>query len=983
MFCSLVDLQTESDVEQKLLWSVLTRSGPHGLGYSTAEVFTKTAIRQLEIGKGSGRKLYYPDYLVVLHGYPSLVVEAKAPSEPVEVGLQEARLYACELNALYPSGINPCERVVSCNGQRLLSCRWDSATPDVDLAFDQISAAAAVYAKFLVLAGRENIAIRATKLRSALKGGFHRALQLLGGLSVRNEAIGHNTFGATLSLDYSYLFNPTTREDRAYIARHAYVPSKRRERYAEPIDRLIRNVAIPSVRQLSQLEDTAAPRELTDALADWEKLEGRTVVLVGSVGAGKSTFIDYLTEVALPSDVLEKTVWARINLNAAPLAPQVAYDWISEQIADAVKNTRPDVDFDDITIVKKVYQPELKVLLKGALALLDPQSEAYRVRLADKILEFQANKIQTAKSLCRYVCGNARKLLVVCLDNCDKRTRDEQLVMFQLAQWVQREFRCLTFLPIRDITYEAHRHEPPLDTAIKDLTFRIEPPRFSDVLAKRVLLALAELSSRSRDSALEYTLPNGIRVQYPASDQGRYFASMVRSLYAHDRFVRRILAGLAGRNIRKAMEIFLEFCTSGHIGEDQIFKMRAAEGEYTVPFPIVARVLLRMNRRFYDGDQSYVKNVFQAEPSDAVPDNYVRLAILRWLEAQIKIKGPTGLMGFHRVMDLLSALVLRGHEIDRVRADCHYLLRAQCIVAEHQRTDVLSDEDLVILAPAGWVHLQLVVVPEYLAACAEDSWVADESLAQTVANKIGSGGSRLHYSAKTVRQLSLGFLEYLQSRWAALELRPALFATSGDLGVSYLGLEEAATAVRARQSRSSTVFVGNLDYAIGEPELVTFFGSRGFSPSNVRMVKSKATGKFTGVAFVTLASKEEAGRALDELDGTVFRGRALRLDEAEEDRAPAARHTTSVAPEIDPSRLALLNIPYHVSRDDLRQILSTATLRFTDIVVPRGEGGRNRGYAFAEFASPEDARNAAQRLHGLDIQGRTVAVRPATKRRMS
>jgi hypothetical protein len=42
------------------------------------------------------------------------------------------------------------------------------------------------------------------------------------------------------------------------------------------------------------------------------------------------------------------------------------------------------------------------------------------------------------------------------------------------------------------------------------------------------------------------------------------------------------------------------------------------------------RVLLRQNRRFYDRDESHVKNVFQCAPSDARPDHFVRLAILGW-----------------------------------------------------------------------------------------------------------------------------------------------------------------------------------------------------------------------------------------------------------------------------------------------------------------------------------------------------------------
>jgi hypothetical protein len=62
MFCALNELKTESDVEQKLIWQLLTTPSPQGLGLLASDILTKVNIRRLEIGKGSARKLYFPDY---------------------------------------------------------------------------------------------------------------------------------------------------------------------------------------------------------------------------------------------------------------------------------------------------------------------------------------------------------------------------------------------------------------------------------------------------------------------------------------------------------------------------------------------------------------------------------------------------------------------------------------------------------------------------------------------------------------------------------------------------------------------------------------------------------------------------------------------------------------------------------------------------------------------------------------------------------
>jgi transcriptional accessory protein Tex/SPT6 len=87
-----------------------------------------------------------------------------------------------------------------------------------------------------------------------------------------------------------------------------------------------------------------------------------------------------------------------------------------------------------------------------------------------------------------------------------------------------------------------------------------------------------------------------------------------------------------------------------------------------------------------------------------------------------------------------------------------------CVIAEHQRVDCLSDDDLVCLTPAGFAHLDMVSNMDYLAACAEDAWVESKSLADAVARRIGRYGARQHYRRQTVRMNALEFVEHLVTR---------------------------------------------------------------------------------------------------------------------------------------------------------------------------------------------------------------------------
>ncbi len=919
-------------------------------------------------------------------GLPVLVIEAKAPSESVMQGLDEARLYAAELNALFASGENPCGRVVSCNGAELLSTPWDQAEPDFRIPSAELHAASHAFAAFVDVGGHRALQayVNVLRARRASKP-LNRATELVGGLSVRNEEVALNKFGAALVGDYGHLFNPLTRRDRAHVVKNAYVSSRRRERYVEPVDRIIRSATMPALEPVPVIEDSAKPTEITSRLTQGRALEHQILLLIGSVGSGKSTFIDYLTEVALPQEVRERSVWIRVDLNEAPLTTMHAYDWLSGQIATELREARHDLDFDSLPVLEKVYGPELNRLKKGPLALLDSSSLEYRTRVADHLSALILDKVGTAKAMARFVCGNTNRLLVLALDNCDKRSRDEQLTMFQVAQWAQREFVCLIVLPLRDVTYDLHQREPPLDTALKDLVFRIEPPRFHDVLQKRVALVLREIAPETK--RLSYTLPNSMKVEYPASDLGMYLASIVNSLFAYNKFVRRIVTGVAGRDVRKALEIVLEFCRSGHIEESEIFKIRHHEGAYTLPFSVVARVLLRSNRRFYDGGHSHVKNLFQCAPDDPLPDNFVRLAILRWLEVQMGERGPLGIRGYHQFGRMVSDLAPLGYDADRLREEATYLLRERCIVAEHQRVDRLADGDLVRLSPAGYVHLTLLQTPDYLAACSEDTWVTDYSLAERIAKRIGHSGLQQHFAWPTVLSNAEEFLKYLH---AQAQARPSFSETYLLDGMSKKidPASEVASALESiahdpyRRVIPSRVFIGNIAYAALRSELLALLASHSLTASEV-VFPTDRTGKSKGFAFVTFGSPEDGSHALATLQGVEFKGRRLRADVSYEETNADAPASLPPAPDhaFDPKadglRVFVGNLTFSVTAAAIAKLFNDSGYTVKDAYVATETSGRSRGFGFLTLEPTCGIDDVIERMNGRNLCGRNLRVGPA------
>ncbi|CAG1004330.1 30S ribosomal protein S1 [Methylophilaceae bacterium] len=792
------DMYNESDVEQKFVFPLLTSPLPIGLGLSSSYIQTKANIRRFQIGKGKESKLYYPDYLIVVAGLPLAVIEVKGPGEDLIEAFREARLYANELNGLFSSGYNPVQFVVSINASQLFWGRYDQAEPSHKIDIAQLSSYSDSFVQLQNALSKNAVEVAYEQyIKSLSHLEYKKPRRLLGGLSVQNEEIGTNKFGATIAADFAHIFNPTTREDRAFIAHNGYIPSRRRERYVDPIDRVIRASRPISEVHSTAIDDTGNPKEVLSQFKELKPLEHQVLLLVGSVGSGKSTFVDYLYEVALPRDVINASVWIRVNMNPAPISKNEIYDWLRDQITQGCQAAYPEVDFDDISIIQNVFSVEVNKYKKGIGKLLESDPQAYSAKLAETVERALNDKQVSAIAHTRYCSTERGKLLVIVLDNCDKRTRDEQLLMFQAAQWVQKEFRGLVILPLREETFDSNRDKPPLDTALKDLVFRIEAPLFQNLLIKRVQLALNEIG-KSMPNTLSYELANGFRVEYPANDMAFYLTSILKSIFEHDRYIRSMIVGLSARNMRRAMEIFLEFCTSGHIPEDQIFRIRSSEGKHTLPLHLVTRVLLRMTRRYYDNDFSYLKNIFAANWKDERPTYFGRLMILRWLFARISEFGPSREKGFFSISTLKQELSPLGLELKVIEREVEALLKALCIVSEDLRTENLGDDDLIRIAPAGIVHLDMLNNIDYLGAVAEDTYFDDENIARSIARRIGDPSK--HYTRRTSLQNAkdlVTYLEKMRSEQGALSerfLEISTFNSLTDLTICHEVIESSERA---------------------------------------------------------------------------------------------------------------------------------------------------------------------------------------------
>lgn len=780
---------TEADVELKVVTPLLTN--PNYLAIPTASIQGKTYLAPTVLDKKAGKTGgYYPDFSVWELGFAVLIVEAKEPGIPVEVGFREACLYARHLNAEYKSGINPCHFVLSCNGKQLAYGAWDSNRCQT-VEMDVLQIGSNELETLIRFCHHRVLLAHAAKCLSGVR--LSRSTQpymLAGDRALINSKKAFNSFAAELAPTLRRYFTSVTQNNDPDIYQRAYVDSDDITQYDRILESLLKDRLTPR-RPLSQeLNPTRAKEpKLAKAIAtyrDDRPPEGQLQVITGSVGTGKSLFARRYKELLQPEEQRKSTHWAFIDFNGAPEPIEEAHDWLCEQFIESFRLENPEFDPFANENLNRIFSQDLQ-RRRGIYDEVKKKisaAEAEKIRIND-LETWQKDHRRVALGLCRHFARERGDVLVVVMDNVDRLDLRSQLGAFTLSLWFLDQSRAFIILMMRDETYERFKNQKPLDTYKSGVVFHIGPPRFLDVVKRRLELSLEYLAQNSPET-LEYHLSSGMRIRYPNSMLGEFLKSIYLELFERRHNVSRILQALAGRNIRQALEMFVSILNSGHLREEAITSTAVGAGGIAIPEFRVLRILMRTEYRFFNNDSGFVSNIFYFDEDWQQPNNFILPDILFWLADNRKRQGEIGLEGYFSVARLADELQRRGFVRDDVCQACSWLLRKNLVEADHMNQTSVSFEDSIKITAAGFIHLRIFCERlEYLYGVLTVTPVSDHATTKVIAQFIRTESQLGQLGGFQQSRAVEAFLEYLKKQYAHLKAAYPEFG-EGRTGASFV-----------------------------------------------------------------------------------------------------------------------------------------------------------------------------------------------------
>lgn len=502
-----------------------------------------------------------------------------------------------------------------------------------------------------------------------------------------------------------------------------------------------------------------------DNISIKEPLPPSPIIIIGSKGAGKTTFINYLFRNSLSENVRSSHPVVYLDIRKFT-AQDLKHNHIKiySEIFNKLYDEYQELNLHARKVLIRIYIKEIKRNDEGVWEHLDRDSIEYEKTLS----EFLTEKIRDLEDhfikLSEYLIRERRIRLCIIFDNADQLDVETQKEAFLFSQSINSKAKCGVILALREGYYYRWRNKPPFD-AYYSHVYHITAPPYGEILQKRIDFALKEVQQTGKVRG-SIDLFSGANIEVSKQSIVDFLNSTKRTLFNQiNSSMLDFLSQTTYPNIREGLRLFKRFLISGHTQVEQYVVRQNVDPNSPIPIPIheFVKAIALDNKLVYSSETSVVNNIFK--PVQGNTNHFTKFKILKYLSNYSK--NSSGGENFILVDKILDDFCLSGHKRNILIGELNELLaygliESQEMISDTSESSSIKDKDSLTITLKGYYYVnELVNRFHYLELIAQDTPVFNKEAFENLSSNFVEADDRGHRRLDFRKDFVMAFYDYL------------------------------------------------------------------------------------------------------------------------------------------------------------------------------------------------------------------------------
>lgn len=563
-------------------------------------------------------------------------------------------------------------------------------------------------------------------------------------------------------------YQDSTNED---FIKECFIENIETKKNRDEIEKLFQDKA-PSISNVVKITNT---KNIVSSLGD-EILEDdvqiknpippKPIIIIGSKGAGKTTFINHLFNTRF-HDFKESHMPVYIDFREF-FGNEEYFDSknLCRYIISKVNDNYENLSLLQLKVLNRIYFKDIKQNNEGIWAYLDKESLDYQKTVSEYLQYELNNSPRHLELLNLYLIRERRKRLVIIIDNADQYSDEIQGNIFLFAQSISKSCLTGTIISLREGYYYKWKDKTPFD-AYESNVYHITAPKYSEVLLKRIDYTLKHLNtiegkSKAPTSLGYLEISNQSVIDFLSGLRESIFSDYNNDLINYLNYT-------TYPNIREGLRVFKQFLTSGHTDVStyilrEQFKDEKRANKQVIPIHEFIKSLGLQNKLYYNNEISIIKNLF-IPPKESI-DHFLNIYILKYYSNILTKNGSNN--KFSSYKECIETFLTFGYRKVSINDSVENLIKINLLETDNIISDIdklnINDDDNIAISSKGYYYLNtLINTFTYLDLTLQDTPIYNEESFYNIKSEFPLSDSKGLRDLKSRKETVMHFLQYLQN----------------------------------------------------------------------------------------------------------------------------------------------------------------------------------------------------------------------------